>query len=104
MQEHFKRFSEPPDFFTCGGFAAASAVVEAITKAGSTDTEKLIATMENMEFMTPKGKMKFRKEDHQALQSMYAFELDVKPDVEWAIPMLTRELSMDETAPPIMNK
>ena len=54
--------------------------------------------------MTPKGMMKFRKEDHQALQSMFAFELDVKPDVAWAIPVLTRELSMDETAPPIMNK
>lgn len=104
VKEHYKRFNEPPDFFTCGGFAAASAVVQAITKAGGTDTEKLIATMEGMEFMTPKGMMKFRKEDHQALQSMYAFELDVKPDVEWAIPRLTRELSMDETAPPIMNK
>ena len=104
VEEHYKRFNEPPDFFTCGGFAAASAVVKAITTAGGTDTEKLIATMEGMEFMTPKGMMKFRKEDHQALQAMYAFELDVKPDVEWAIPRLTRELSMDETAPPIMNK
>lgn len=104
VKEHFKRFNEPPDFFTCGGFAAASAVVEAITKAGGTDTEKLIATMEGMEFMTPKGMMKFRKEDHQALQAMFAFKLDVKPDVEWAIPALTRELSMEETAPPIMNK
>lgn len=104
VKEHFKRFNEPPDFFTCGGFAAASAVVSAITRAGSTDTEKLIGAMENMEFMTPKGKMKFRKEDHQALQSMFAFELDVKPDVAWAIPVLTRTLTLEETAPPIMNK
>ena len=104
VKEHYKRFNEPPDFFTCGGFAAAGAVVTAIQKAGSTDTEKLISAMEGMEFMTPKGKMKFRKEDHQALQSMYAFKLDVKPDVAWAIPMLVKELSMEETAPPIMNK
>jgi branched-chain amino acid transport system substrate-binding protein len=104
VKEHFKRFNEPPDFFTCGGFAAASAVVEGIKKAGGTDTEKLIAAMEGMEFMTPKGKMKFREEDHQALQAMFAFELEVKPDVEWAIPRLTRVLSMEETAPPIMNK
>jgi branched-chain amino acid transport system substrate-binding protein len=104
VKEHFKRFNEPPDFFTCGGFAAASAVIEGIKKAGGTDTEKLIAAMEGMEFMTPKGKMKFRKEDHQALQAMFAFQLEVKPDVEWAIPTLTRVLSMEETAPPIMNK
>jgi branched-chain amino acid transport system substrate-binding protein len=104
VKEHFKRFNEPPDFFTCGGFAAASAVIEGIKKAGGTDTEKLIAAMEGMEFMTPKGKMKFRKEDHQALQAMFAFELEVKPDVEWAIPKLMKVLSMEETAPPIMNK
>jgi branched-chain amino acid transport system substrate-binding protein len=104
VKEHLKRFNEPPDFFTCGGFAAASAVVEAITKAGGTDTEKLIATMEGMEFMTPKGMMKFRKEDHQALQAMFAFKLEVKPDVEWAIPVLIKTLTMEETAPPIMNK
>jgi branched-chain amino acid transport system substrate-binding protein len=104
VKEHYKRFNEPPDFFTCGGFAAAGAVVAAITKAGDTDTEKLIVAMKGLEFMTPKGKMKFRKEDHQALQAMYAFELDVKPDVEWAIPVLTKELTMEETAPPIMNK
>ena len=101
VKEHLKRFNEPPDFFTCGGFAAASAIVKAITKAGSTDTEKLIATMEGMVFMTPKGTMVFRKEDHQALQSMFAFKLDVKPDVEWAVPVLLREMSPAETAPPI---
>jgi len=104
VKEHLKRFNEPPDFFTCGGFAAASAIVKAITTAGTTDTEKLIATMEGMVFMTPKGTMVFRKQDHQALQSMFAFKLDVQPGVEWAVPVLLREMSPAETAPPIMNK
>jgi branched-chain amino acid transport system substrate-binding protein len=104
VTEHEKRFKEPPDFFTCGGFAAAMAVVAAIQKAGGTDTEKLIAAMEGMEFQTPKGKMIFRKEDHQALQSMYVFKLTSKPDVPWLIPSLLRELSPQETAPPIQNK
>src|SRR3990172_516912 len=104
VREHVKRFNEPPDFFTCGGFAAAMAVVAAIQKAGGTDTEKLIAAMEGMEFQTPKGKMIFRKEDHQALQSMYVFKLVSKPDVAWLVPTLIRELSPQETAPPIQNK
>jgi len=104
VKEHQKRFSEPPDFFTCGGFAAAMAVVAAIQKAGGTDTEKLIAAMEGLEFQTPKGKMVFRKEDHQALQSMYAFKMTARPDVPWLIPTLTRELTLEETAPPILNK
>jgi branched-chain amino acid transport system substrate-binding protein len=80
------------------------AAVAGIQKAGGTDSEKLIAAMEGLEFQTPKGKMVFRKEDHQALQAMYAFKMVGKPDVAWLVPTLTRELSMQETAPAITNK
>ncbi len=73
--EYRKRYNAPPDFFVAGGFAAASAVVTALQKAGSTDTEKLIAVMEGMSFDTPKGTMTFRKEDHQALQDMYHWRI-----------------------------
>jgi branched-chain amino acid transport system substrate-binding protein len=104
VKEHMQRFKEPPDFFTCGGFAAAMAVLAGIQKAGGTDSEKLIAAMEGMDFQTPKGKMTFRKEDHQALQTMYVFKMASKPDVAWLIPVLTKELSPQETAPPIQNK
>ena len=104
VKEHMQRFKEPPDFFTCGGFAAAMAVLAAIQKAGGTDSEKLIAAMEGMDFQTPKGKMTFRKEDHQALQTMYVFKMASKPDVAWLIPVLTKELSPQETAPPVQNK
>jgi branched-chain amino acid transport system substrate-binding protein len=104
VKEHQARFNEPPDFFTAGGFSAAMAVVTALRKASSTDAEKLIATMEGMDFDTPKGKMTFRKEDHQALQAMYAFRMVAKPDVPWLVPSLVRELSPAETAPPVTNK
>lgn len=102
VKEHLARFKEPPDFFTCGGFASAMAVIAAVEKAKSTDTEKLITAMEGMEFMTPKGKMIFRKEDHQALQTMYIFRLEAKTDREWAVPVLVREVSPEEGAPPVL--
>jgi branched-chain amino acid transport system substrate-binding protein len=73
--EYQKRFNAPPDFFVAGGFSAASAVVAALQKSGSTDSEKLIAAMEGMSFDTPKGPMTFRKEDHQALQDMYYWRI-----------------------------
>jgi branched-chain amino acid transport system substrate-binding protein len=104
VAEHMKRFNAPPDFFTAGGFAAAMAVVAAVEKAKSTDTEKLISTMEGMSFETPKGTMIFRKEDHQALQSMYAFKIKVDPNVAWGIPELTRELKIEDMDVPIRNK
>jgi branched-chain amino acid transport system substrate-binding protein len=103
VKEHQARFKEPPDF-TCGGFAAAMAVVRAFEKAKSADTEKLITTMEGMEFMTPKGRMYFRNIDHQAMQSMYIFKLEARPDKEWAVPVLIREVSPEEGAPPILVK
>jgi len=104
VTEHEKRFNMPPDFFTCGGFAAASAVVTAIKKAGGTDTEKLIAAMEGMAFDTPKGKMIFRKEDHQALQSMYVFRVKADGKDKWDLLDLVREIPIDEIPVPIRNK
>ena len=40
VAEHQKRFSAPPDFFTAGGFAAASAVVEAHRRAPAAPTPR----------------------------------------------------------------
>ena len=104
VAEHQKRHKSPPDFFTAGGMAAGIAVVEALKKAGTTDTEKLIAAMEGLSFLTPKGIMLFRPEDHQALQSMYHFRTKVDPNVEWGIPELVRELKIEDMTIPILNK
>ncbi|MFT6659635.1 substrate-binding domain-containing protein [Maritalea sp.] len=104
VKEHFARYDSPPDFFTAGGMAAGIAAVEAIKKAGSTDTEALIAAMEGMSWETPKGTMTFRPEDHQALQSMYHFKTVVKDDVDYGIPSLVRELTIEELPIPIRNQ
>jgi branched-chain amino acid transport system substrate-binding protein len=101
VAEHQKRFKSPPDFFTAGGMSAGIAVVEALKKASSTDTEKLIAAMEGMSFESPKGRMTFRKEDHQAMQSMWHFRVKVDPNVQWAIPELIREIKPEEMKIPV---
>ena len=80
------------------------AVVSGLEKAGSSDTEKLISAMAGMHFQTPKGEMVFRPEDHQALQSMYAFKIKVDPNVKWAIPVLEKELTWKDMNVPIRNK
>jgi branched-chain amino acid transport system substrate-binding protein len=105
VAEHRKRFKAPPDFFTAGGMSAAIAVVEALRKTGGvTGTEKLIAAMEGLSFETPKGRMTFRKEDHQAMQSMFHFRIKVDPAVAWGIPELVREIKADEMSVPIRNQ
>ncbi len=103
VKEHEKQFHSPPDFFTAGGMTAAIAIVTALEKAKTTDTETLIKTMEGMSFETPKGNMIFRKQDHQALQDMYAFKIEVDPKVAWAIPELTRVITIADMNVPIEN-
>jgi branched-chain amino acid transport system substrate-binding protein len=102
VKQHEKKFNgAPPDFFTAGGMAAALAVVKAIETAKTLDTEGLIQAMEGMKWDTPKGPMMFRKEDHQALQDMFAFKIKVDPKVKWAIPELTRVIKASEMHIPI---
>jgi branched-chain amino acid transport system substrate-binding protein len=102
---HYKQFKTPPDFFTAGGFSAAMAVVAALKKTGGdTNTDKLITAMEGMSFDTPKGKMTFRKEDHQAMQSMYHFKVKADPAFAWGVPELVREIKPEEMSVPIRNK
>ncbi len=106
VEEHKKKFDgEVPDLFTAGGMSSAIAIVEALKNTeGDTDSEALIEAMEGMEFDSPKGTMKFRAEDHQALQSLYAITLEEEDGVDYPVPVLVRELTMDETEPPIRNK
>ena len=105
VTEHYKRFKQPPDFFTAGGMSAGIALVEALKKTGgATDTEKLIGAMEGMSFESPKGKMTFRKEDHQAMQSMYHFKIKVDPAFAWGVPELVREIKPEEMNIPIRNQ
>ncbi len=104
VAEHEKRYGQPPDFFTCGGMAAAVAIVDAIKKAGGTDTEKLIAAMEGMSFDTPKGQMTFRKEDHQAMQDMFEFRIKKEQKNEWDLLDLVRVITAAELPVPITNK
>ncbi|MBH1963285.1 MAG: substrate-binding domain-containing protein [Comamonadaceae bacterium] len=102
---HYKTYKTPPDFFTAGGFSAAMALVTALKKTGGdTNTNKLISTMEGMSFDTPKGKMSFRKEDHQAMQSMYHFKIKNDPAFAWGVPELVREIKPEEMNVPIRNK
>ena len=105
VTNHYTQFKSPPDFFTAGGFTAAMALVKALkTTGGDTETQRLIRTMEGMSFESPKGWMSFRKEDHQALQSMYHFRVSAgaRPGT-LADLRLVREIRTEEMDLPVRN-
>ena len=106
VTNHYTKFKSPPDFFTAGGFSAAMALVTALKKTnGDTNSLKLIGAMEGMSFETPKGMMTFRKEDHQAMQSMYHFRVapGAKPGTLPDL-YLVKEIKASEMNVPIRNK
>lgn len=100
-----------PDIFVASAFAAGQAIVYAIEEAGSTDAEDLIPILEGLEFTSPKGWMRIRPEDHQALQSMYIAQVfnDTTSWIKNYYPSgfinlrLIAEIPPGTTAPPIEN-
>lgn len=105
VAEHTKRYKMPPDMFTAGGMAAASAVYNALSKApNAKNGDQLVAVMEGMSFETPKGQMTFRKADHQAIQPMYHFRIKKDQKHEWDLLELVREIPASEMPLPVKNK
>jgi len=98
-----------PDLFVESAFSAGQAIVYAIQKAGSTDTDALISALEGLSFTGPKGHMYIRPEDHQALQSMYIAQVfnDTTSWIKDYYPngfinlRLIAEIPPELTAPPI---
>ncbi len=56
-----------PDLPALCGYSSIRAVFEAMKKAGSLESEKLIRALEGLTFSTPAGQMSIRKSDHRAL-------------------------------------
>ncbi len=73
-----KRFNDYPRLGSVVGYATVQTVVAALKKAGSTDTEKLVAAMKGLEHMTPFGKITYRAIDHQSTMGAYVGKLALK--------------------------
>jgi branched-chain amino acid transport system substrate-binding protein len=63
-----------PSAYGALGFAGTYGLLQGVTKAGSTDTDAVIAAMEQMKYDALKGEQYFRKCDHQAVQSVLIIE------------------------------
>jgi branched-chain amino acid transport system substrate-binding protein len=99
-KQHHNR---PPDLFDAGGMAAGIAIVEALKKSnGDPSANALIPILEGMSFEGPKGTYTFRKEDHQALQPMYMVKLTNTSDPDKKFFELVKEVSPEESAPPVI--
>lgn len=70
----------PPSDYGAYGYAGVGALLEGVKKAGSTDTDKVIAALEELKYDKYKGQQYFRKCDHQSVQPVFIIES--KPQAE----------------------
>lgn len=67
VAKYRETFKVYPGLDALSGYVSIYALVEAMRKAGSLDTEKIIGTLEGLTFPTPVGQLAIRKADHRAL-------------------------------------
>jgi branched-chain amino acid transport system substrate-binding protein len=72
------RFNDYPRLGSVVGYSAVKSAAAALARAGSTDTEKLVAAMQNLTLETPFGPVTYRAIDHQSTMGAYVGRTDVR--------------------------
>ena len=78
VEAYRKRYNEPPRVGSVVGYAAMHSVAAAIRKAGSLDTDKLIAAFSGLEVATPFGTIRYRTQDHQSTMGAFVGRTGLK--------------------------
>ena len=65
------KFKDYPRLGSVVGYSAIQSLAAGMKKAGSTDTEKLIAAFKGLELMSPFGKITYRAQDNQSTMGAY---------------------------------
>ena len=89
LRATMRRQSQVPDLFTPDGFVAAQMIVRAIQKGGGSNVDRMIASLENWQFLAPKGIQRIRKADHAMLQPMFQVRLKQVKGKYQAVPVKT---------------
>jgi len=72
------RYKDYPRQGSVVGYSAVMSAAAAIRKAQSTDTEKMVAAMQNLSVDTPFGRITYRAIDHQSTMGAYVGRIAVK--------------------------
>ena len=66
-----KRFNDYPRLGSVVGYAMIRSVAAGVTKAGGTDTDKLVAAFRGLQVDTPFGRITYRPEDNQSTMGAF---------------------------------
>jgi branched-chain amino acid transport system substrate-binding protein len=71
LKAYQAKFNDYPRLGSIVGYSAIKSLAAGIARAGSTDTEKLIAAFSGLQVDTPFGKISYRPQDHQSTMGAY---------------------------------
>jgi len=78
LKAYQAKFNDYPRLGSIVGYGTMKAIAAILAKAGSTDTDKLIAAAKGVEVDTPFGKIVFRATDHQSTLGAFVGKTDVR--------------------------
>ena len=94
------KFNERPGIGSLVGYITVKSIAAGITKAGSTDTEAMVAAFQGLDVDTPIGKINFRKQDHQSTMGAFVGTVALKDGkgimVDWSFKDGANYLPSDE--------
>ena len=71
LNAYQKKYNDYPRLGSIVGYSTMKSLAAGIAKAGSTDTDKLIAAFEGLKLDSPFGPFEYRASDHQATMGAY---------------------------------
>lgn len=93
-------YDNVPDTFEGETYQALQILFAAIEKAGSTDTQTLVKTMEDMEVSSVKGRVLMRACDHQGEQEGFVVRVEPSEEYPHPIPAVLTTYPADVVTPP----
>lgn len=88
VDAYMAEFDESPKIGSLVGYMTAQSIAAAITAAGSTETDDLVAAFKGLDVDTPVGNIVFREQDHQATMGAFVGKTALVDDagvmVDWS--------------------
>jgi branched-chain amino acid transport system substrate-binding protein len=78
LEAYRKKYNDYPRLGSVVGYSSIMSIVAALKKAGSTDTEKVLAAFKGLPVDTPLGHITFRAQDNQSTMGAYVGRTAVK--------------------------
>ena len=99
VAKYKKNMDSYPTLPALSGYLSVYAIFEALKRAGSLDPEKVIGTLEDLNFRTPVGQLAIRKTDHRVMWPIWCGSTQFNSNYPFAVLGNLRALGPDSFSP-----